>query len=275
MALPARPRVIATIHAWPAQSGLGAKWVTRVAAAAASVVAVSDELATLLVERGWLSRCQVIHNGVETDRFTPDGPTDGWRDRLGVGAQDFLVGQIARFDPVKRHADLLDIASGLAKKHPRIIFVLVGQGLLLDRIRREAEGLENLRFIPHVTDMPPLLRSLDAVMLCSAHEGMPLALLEGMACGLPVIATDVGGIGFLVRGAASAGPAGLLALPGDLRGLARAVIVLATDTALRSRLAHAARRRSLDFQFEGEWAAYERLYTMASPFTPGAANHGI
>lgn len=254
LALPRRVRVVASFHAWPTQGGRGARSLTRAAGAMASVAAVSSDLAELLTRAGWVGKCAVIPNGVETDRYTRSGPTDGWRDRLGVGEESFLVGHVARFDPVKRHVDLLDAAKCLSKMQPRIVFVLVGQGPLLTEIRSRAAGLENVRFVPHVTDMPPLLRSLDAMALCSDHEGTPLALLEGMACGLPVIATAVGGVPNLLH------DAGLLVPPRDPRELARALVALATDAALRTRLADAARRRSLDFPFEAEWAAYARLY---------------
>ncbi|MBN9564083.1 MAG: glycosyltransferase family 4 protein [Alphaproteobacteria bacterium] len=254
LALPRRVRVIASFHAWPSQGGRGARWLTRAAGMVASAAAVSDDLAGLLTRAGWLGKCGVIRNGVDIDHYTPAGPTDGWRDRLGVGGRDFLVGHIARFDPIKRHADLLEAAARLAEEGSPIVFVLVGQGPLLDEMRSRAAGLGNIRFVAQVTDMPPLLRSLDAMVLCSAHEATPLALLEGMACGVPVVATAVGGVPDLLGGA------GLLVPPRDPHELARALATLAADPALRARLAKAARRRSLDFPFEAEWAAYARLY---------------
>ena len=260
LALPRRIRVVATFHAWPSQGGRAARWLTRAAGAAANPAAVSDDLAKLLVDASWLWTCDVICNGVETDRYIPDGPTDGWRDRLGAGEQDFLVGQVARFDPVKRHVDLLEAAERLSTEQPRIVFVLIGQGSLLDEMHGRAAALGNVRFVPYVTDMPPLLRSLDAIVLCSAHEGTPLALLEGMACGVPVVATAVGGVPHLLGGDSGASAAGLLVPPREPRELARALTTLATDAALRTRLADAARRRSLDFRAEDEWAAYARLY---------------
>jgi L-malate glycosyltransferase len=263
LAFPRRIRVVATFHAWPSHGGRAARWLTRAAGVAANVAAVSDDLARLLVEAGWLRHCDVIRNGVETDRYSPAGPTGGWRDRLGVGARDFLVGHIARFDPVKRHVDLLDAAERLGTEQPRMVFVLVGQGSLLDEMRGRAAALGNVRFVPRVTDMPPLLRDLDAIVLCSAHEGTPLALLEGMACGVPVVATAVGGVPHLLCGDPRAPPAGLLVPPREPRELARALTTLATDAVLRTRLADAARRRSLDFRAEDEWAAYARLYAGA------------
>jgi glycosyltransferase involved in cell wall biosynthesis len=254
LALPRRVRVVASFHAWPTQGGRGARALTRAGSAIASVAAVSDDLAGLLTRAGWVGKCAVIPNGVETDRYTPSGATDRWRDRLGLDESDFLVGHVARFDPVKRHVDLLAAAECLSKAQPRIVFVLVGRGPLLNELRSRAAGLGNIRFVEQVSDMPPLLRSLDAMMLCSAHEGTPLALLEGMACGVPVVATAVGGVPYLLR------DAGLLVPPRNSGELARALTLLATDPALRTRLAEAARRRSLDFSFEAEWAAYARLY---------------
>lgn len=253
-------RVVATFHTWPSHGSSRARILTRIAGMNAATVAVSDELTRRLVGTGWLTRCGTVWNGVELDRFTPDGPTGDWRERLGVGADSILVGHVARFDPIKRHDDLLQAARLLQDALPRVVFVLVGQGEALDAVRRRAAGLRTVRFVPQISDMPSFLRNLDAMVLCSAHEAAPLVLLEAMACGVPVVATAVGGIPHML---AQDGPhpAGLLVPPLDPHRLAEALQALACDPELRRRIGSRGIQRASGFAFQREWADYQALYS--------------
>jgi len=259
-ATPNNPRVVATFHAWPTYGRRITRWLTRWAGLFAKATAVSDDLARRLVDAKWLFRCGVVWNGVDTDFYTPVGPTDGWRDRLHVSRGDFLIGHVGRFDPVKRHVDLLEVAARLHCVRPDVVFVLVGQGPLLEAMQNHAAHLPNIRFVRQVTDMPPLLRSLDGLVLCSAHEAAPLSLLEGMACGLPVVATAVGGIPHILRGDLGGEEAGLLVHPGDPDSLLKAILSVVVCSATRQRLSTAARRRALDFRLDTQWMAFKQLY---------------
>jgi glycosyltransferase involved in cell wall biosynthesis len=263
LALPRRPRLVGTFHTWPSHATGRARLLCRVASQGAAVAAVSDELGARLREAGWTGRCETIWNGVDTRAFTPQGGTDGWRGRLGIGADAFVVGHVARFDAIKRHEDMLAAAQLLADRRPGVVVVLVGRGPLLAAMRGRAAGLVNLRFVESVIDMPPLLRSLDAIALCSSHEAAPLCLLEGMACGLPVVATAVGGVPHLV-GTAADQAAGLLVPPHAPQALAAAMARLHDDHVLRARLAGAARARAEGFSFEEEWRQYQARYGNAA-----------
>ncbi|MGH7057045.1 MAG: glycosyltransferase, partial [Acetobacteraceae bacterium] len=238
-AFPAHPRIVATFHAWPAWGGRAARWLTRAAGLSATVSAVSDDLAGRLIRSGWLFRCGVIWNGIDTDLFAPAGPNGDWREKLDLVGGDFLVGHVGRFDPVKRHRDLLEAAARVQRVRPDITFVLIGQGELLEAVRGQGAELPNLRFVRNASDMPSLLRSLDALVLCSEDEACPLALLEGMASGLPIAATAVGGVPCILRGGATGTECGLLVPPRDPESLARAILQLAGDAGLRRNLAEA------------------------------------
>jgi glycosyltransferase involved in cell wall biosynthesis len=253
-----RPRVVATFHTWPSHASPWARRLTRAAARGAATAAVSAELAERLCRTGRLSGCETIWNGVDRSEFFPAPPSEKWRRELGLRDDAVLVGHVARFDPVKRHVDLLAAAARLMREAPRVVFVLVGQGPLVAEVRRGAAGLENLRFLPQVTEMAPLLRSMDVLLLCSAHEAAPLVLLEAMACGVPIIATEVGGMPHMV----GSGPdsCGLLVPPFEPASLARAIAHLAARPEERARLGAAALRRAAAFSFEAEWQAYRALY---------------
>lgn len=259
-------RIVATYHSWPSHPTRGARLAARAAATQARVVAVSDELATRLRNTGWLRACGTVWNGVDLLHFTPSGPDGGWRETLGVAPSGVLVGHVARFDPIKRHEDVVQAARVLAVMAPEVTIAFVGRGSTRQGIERQAAGLPNVRFISHVTDMAPLLRSLDMLLLCSAHEAAPLSLLEAMACGVPVVATSVGGIPHMV-GSPGPAQAGVLTPPLDPARLAEAIASLARNPAERARLAAGARHRAGLFSFDAEWSAYQALYAGAS--SPG------
>ena len=259
-----RPRVVGTFHSWPAQGSGRARLLNRLVAPLAPVAAVSQELADRLVQTGWLRRCGVIRNGIALPPPPLPDERQAWRRRLGVAGDAVLAGHVGRMDPVKRHQDLLAAAEALRDARPDLVFVLVGQGALLAEVQARAAQLGNVRVVPQVTDIPGLLGALDLFVLCSAHEGTPLALLEAMAAGLPPVATRVGGIPEML----GPDPAGLLVPPGNPAALAREIGRLAGDAGLRAALGAAARRRAADFSFEAEWAAYASLY--AGTAGPGA-----
>ncbi|WP_207537887.1 glycosyltransferase [Sabulicella rubraurantiaca] len=256
------PRTVATFHTWPTHATARARCLNRLASHIAEVAAVSDELSERLRRAGWLGPCSTIWNGVDQSEFFPAPPPQAWRGKLGIPDDAVLVGHVARFDPIKRHADLLEAATMLARTALQVVFLLVGQGHLAEQVRRDAAGLENIRFLPQATDMATLMRGLDLITLCSAHEAAPLVLLEGMACGVPVVATHVGGIPYMVGTGDDAG--GLLVPPFDPSSLAGAIRHLAAHPEERARLGAAALRRAAAFSFDAEWSAYNRLYRGAA-----------
>ncbi len=116
--------------------------------------------------------------------------------------------------------------------------------------------------LSNVKDVASFLRSLDIFVLCSEHEGTPQALLEAMACALPIVATRVGGIPHVLD-ADGLAPAGRLVPPLRPDRLAREIGRLARDRELRSRLGQLARSGSEAFSFDREWAQYAGHYAVA------------
>lgn len=178
-------------------------------------------------------RLHLLPNVVDTDRFTP-GPVFS-RPVLTILTAGRLVDQ-KRMDRVLRILARIRSASGR-----RVRGLLVGDGPLRAALEREAEGLglgpDAVEFRGTVAEMLPVYREADLFLLASAHEGTPNVLLEAMACGLPVVATAVGGVPDLVRD----GETGCLADPADEEGLAAAVAALAADPARRAEIAGRAR----------------------------------
>jgi glycosyltransferase involved in cell wall biosynthesis len=256
------PRLLSTFHTWPGRGSRLACGLTRWAAGrAATVAAVSDELTTRLGRERGLNRCATVWNGIDLDAFRP-GEDDGrWHDRLGIAPGTPLVVHVGRFDPVKRHADVLTSALIVHAVQPAAVFVLAGDGPMFAEIAAQARAMPWVHLVGNVTDIAPLLRAARIFVLPSTHE--PLALLEAMASGLACIGSAVGGMPTMLTG--DDGRAnGVLVAPGNTAALAAAIIRLLGDPALRNEMGRRARARAADFSFAREWETYRSLYAGVS-----------
>jgi glycosyltransferase involved in cell wall biosynthesis len=174
----------------------------------------------------------VIPSGVDTDRFRPAAGTD-LKSRLGVPEDRHIVGIVTRMR-VRKGVEEFIRALGLVRaRHPDAHGVMVGEVTLdepLQNLVRELGLQEHLSLLGRRSDMPQVLSAFDVFVLSSHDEGMSNAILEAMAMERPVVATDVGGTGEVVRH----GHSGLLIPPKDPEALAAAVSeVLATPVRAR------------------------------------------
>jgi glycosyltransferase involved in cell wall biosynthesis len=208
------------------------------------------------------SRLGLIYNGIEIESFSSASPKDGARAQLGLGGATLVMVVVANLIPYKGHADLLAalvIARSDLPDDWRLLIVGRDDGIgpqLRDQARRLALD-DNVRFLGQRTDIAALLRASDIGILCSHQEGFSIAVLEGMATGLPTIVTDVGGNAEAVID----GTSGLVVPPKDPASLAQAIRRLARDPDLRARLGRAARQRvQQEFSIEDCVRRHERLY---------------
>lgn len=173
------------------------RWQTR-------VVAVSAEVAGSIGERiGGQVPVRVVRNGIDVDAKTP-GETDRVRCRslLGIPDEVPVVGAVGVFRVQKRFDRWIEVAVAVRKRNPLVRFVLVGDGPLREELERQAceSGLGDALIFPGLQeDVTPYLAAMDLFLITSRHEGLPLALLEAMAAGVPVVSTAVGGIPEVVR----------------------------------------------------------------------------
>lgn len=139
----------------------------------------------------------VIYNGVETDRFAIGGGAPDVRREFGVPDGARVIVHVARFDPEKNHRALLAIARALIAGRRDVVFLLVGDGALRQQIRDdvEASGLAPwFRFAGARDDVARILAAADAFVFPSLWEGLPGAVLEALAAGLPVVASPLPGV---------------------------------------------------------------------------------
>jgi glycosyltransferase involved in cell wall biosynthesis len=147
------------------------------------------------------SKVKVIYNGVDLARFRPiAGKREEMRKKLGIPQNAIVVLTVRRLVYKNGVDTLIDTANIAVKKNPRIVFLVVGKGPDMESVKLQATqlGIEtNFRLAGFVSDqdLPSYYNVADLFVLPSkSGEGLPLVALEAMACGLPVIATNVGGI---------------------------------------------------------------------------------
>jgi sugar transferase (PEP-CTERM/EpsH1 system associated) len=219
-------------------------------------VTVSRQLADWLEQTDGVSPSRITHicNGVDTERFSPVPTTSG----------QFVIGTVARLQAVKDQQTLLRAVAILLGSHPQLRDTLrlrlVGDGperRALEALAAEL-GIADVAAMPGFSDdVPAVLRSFDVFVLPSLNEGISNTILEAMACGLPVIATDVGGNPELVQD----GVTGSLIPVGDPATLSARLEHYATDrTLLHSHGAAARHRVEQYFSIPTMLAKYAELY---------------
>lgn len=207
-----------------------------------SLITVCQEAFTQALAMGVpLDRLALIPNGVDTEVFRP-GSGSVFRAQLGVPEGVPLVGYVGRLSHEKGPDVFLQVAEAVCRRHPGAHGVLVGEGNMAGHL---AETIERLRLAGRVhlagpcEAMDVVYPALDLLTVTSRSEGMPLAVLEAMACGVPVVAFAVGGLPEVVE----FGTTGLLKSPGDWGGLVDQIVDLLGQAERRAAFGRAARRR--------------------------------
>ena len=226
------------------------------------ITAVSQYLRDETVRAFGCASCEieVIHNFIDPaeydrKRWPPDL-------RSSVPPDHRLLMHVSNFRAVKRVRDIVRIFAKVRKTVPSTL-VMVGDGPDRSDAEEEARHLgvdRDVRFLGRIEHVAPLLASADLVLLPSETESFGLSALEGLASGVPVIATNVGGLPEVVRN----GETGVLAAVGDVDGMAEAAVALLTDQkkwdAFSTAAAADARER---FSLGRILAQYESLYARA------------
>jgi glycosyltransferase involved in cell wall biosynthesis len=190
-----------------------------------------------------------IPNGIDTDRFWRPENRSPWRRRNGFSDEDLLVVSVGRLERQKNPRMLVNAIESI----PNAKLLMVGQGSL----RANLEGRDRVHLLGVRDDVPDILAAADIFALTSDWEGLPLAIIEAMAAGLPVVATSVGCVPEVVQH----GRTGLLIPRGDQVALVAALGELAGNHLLRREVGSAARIRSLSFSVDAMVLAYEELFS--------------
>jgi len=226
------------------------------------VVGVGEAVRQALINNEGIpgQRVGVLYNGIDVDAFASAGDRAAARRDLGAGPGEFLLLQVARLDYLKDHATAVRTLARVVTQAPNARLVLVGDGPERPAIEAQVRKLnlaDKVRLLGTRADVARLLHGADAFLLTSTSEGIPLTVIEAMAVGLPVVATDVGGL----REVVTDGETGFLAPAKDDAALAEHLLRLAADADLRRRLGGAGRSRAKRCFDEPRMADdYGRLY---------------
>jgi glycosyltransferase involved in cell wall biosynthesis len=216
------------------------------------VVGVGEAVRRALIDNEGIpaSRVKVIYNGVDLAPYRDPlqdraSIRQRVREEFGIPESAILLAQVARLDDLKDHATALRAMARIVAAVPQAMLLIVGDGPERTKIERLVGDLglgHCVRLVGTRGDVPDILLAADLFLLSSKSEGIPLTVIEAMAAGLPVVSTDVGGVGEIVV----AGETGLLVPAGDDAALAAAAIELLPDAARRARLGEQGYRRAMD-----------------------------
>jgi glycosyltransferase involved in cell wall biosynthesis len=204
---------------------------------------------------------------VDLGRFARDdgGPAKA-RALLGMPGSGPTVGAVGRLVEQKGHRFLLRAMAVVLRAHPAGQLVIIGEGPLQARLEAEASLLgiaDSVRFLGARPDVERLLPALDVLVSASLWEGLSIVILEALAAGVPVVATDVSGSREALTD--GLGTCGLIVRPGDAEGLARAVLALLDDGDLRESLRVAGLARVRQFDIAIASRQYAALYRQMAP----------
>jgi glycosyltransferase involved in cell wall biosynthesis len=240
----ARPRIVVTEHnVWSSHAPLTRLADRLTAGREETHLAVSAAVRDSLPAR-IRARTRVIRYGVDTAAIRAEREHRAEQRRLlGITEDEIVIGTVANLRATKGYPDLLAAARAVVERVPKARFLAVGRGPLEARLRAQHETLglgDRFTFLGYRSDAVRVMAACDLFCLASRHEGLPVALMEALALGLPVVATDVGGVAEVVTD----GDDAVLVPPGRPDRLADALSALALDPARRERMAAAALARS-------------------------------
>jgi glycosyltransferase involved in cell wall biosynthesis len=239
-----------------------AQWLQKLAFRRGVVpVACSKEVASSLDRRYGLKQVQVIANCIPVETYRiGSSAREEWRKAEGFSEHSILLTCVALFRQQKNHRLLLEAFASGPAQNPRVHLVLAGSGPTKLETRKQADALQisdRVHFLGLRDDIAKLLGASDVFVLASEYEGNPLAVMEAMACGIPVVSTGVGGVPELVRN----GREGIIVPPGDRDALANALIFMIDhENERRAMGAKALERATKQFDVSIMVRAYENLY---------------
>lgn len=257
---------LATAHGWTGQSRRETLVYypldKRLLGRFPKVIAVSSDIKSEIVRHGGADRrVEVILNGIDPTQFRRDpARRNSVRGELGLAPELLVIAAVGRTERQKRFDLLLESFSRLGADRPAWRLAIVGDGSLTTELARLAHRLglrDRCVFLGHRNDIATLHHAFDLFVQSSEYEGTPNAVLEAMAMETPIVATDAGGTGELLR----SGIDGLLIPVNDATALDRA-IVAAVENPLETRTRVAAARRRVEntLSFESRTRKLEAVY---------------
>jgi len=259
-----RPAIVYTEHSLWNKAAIITRILNRATVGLDQSLVVVSQAALEALPEALRDRARIVVHGVDLSQATAlaaqrDQIRRDVRLDLDVADDEVLVLAVANLRPEKGYDVLLDSARMVADRNLPIRFAAVGGGALEDELRQRHRQLglgERFRFLGERTDVLRLLTGSDVFALASHQEGLPVSLMEATSVGIAIVATSVGGVPQAVADDEN----GLIVPPGDPEAFTDALERLATDPALRHRLAEEAKLRSTMFDVGAASAEVESIY---------------
>jgi glycosyltransferase involved in cell wall biosynthesis len=225
----AQPYIVSTVHSSRIRPAEDREEIRRLTPSMDRLIAVSKAIVQKIEdERGAGLPVSLIYNGVDLERYDKQEPCCTLKDEYGMEAGAQIVGVVARLEPEKGHATLLDAWPMVLRSCPDAYLLVVGEGTRCDALMRQAADLRighRVIFTGRRDDVPAVTAALDVAVLPSYREAQGLSVLEAMALSRPVVASQVGGIPEMIED----GVTGLLVPPRDPEALAAAIVRVLRD----------------------------------------------
>lgn len=225
------------------------------------IITVSDKIGQLLENMKVHPRKMITIRNVPNINVERSSKTEvSFREEISLPPDSKIIGFVGRLEPIKGCCQFIKAAFQVARKNSNCSFVIIGEGsertLLEGSVNARSLG-NRIHFIGFREDVQDIFRALDLFVLPSLNEGIPLALLEAMYHGTPVIATSVGGVPEIIQD----GVNGILVPPNDSNALAAAIIESLRDPDMTTRRVVEA-KRTINREFNvGRWTRkIERVY---------------
>lgn len=227
------------------------------------IIAVSQDIKNLLQEAVKLSpqKVELIYNGIDTNKFENRGNLEKIREELKLSEDELILGNVGNLREVKDHHTLILAFNKISSLFPQAKLLIIGEGELKPSLLKLCSELgleERVLFLGHREDVPSILNLMDIFVLSSRLEGCSISILEAMASGKPVIATEVGGNPELIL----KGKSGFLVPSAEPEKLAEKMVLLLKDENLRREMGEEGKNRVKEkFSLERMAKNYEELYS--------------
>lgn len=225
------------------------------------ILSVSHAVKEIMIREAFFARnrISVLHSGIDVSRFK-NRQRGKVRRELCLPDPVTVIGVVARLSEEKGIGYLLEAMPHVLERYPNLYLLIAGDGPIKDKLKNLSVhmGLEqNVIFLGYRNDIPEFMTDLDLLVMPSLAEGFPLSLLEGMAVGLPIVATRVGGIPEIITD----GREGILVSPSDPLALSNSIIHILEDEPFRKEMIEKDREKvNILFSLEKMLTEMSKIY---------------
>jgi exopolysaccharide biosynthesis polyprenyl glycosylphosphotransferase len=262
------PVILHHVHGWGLHDGMST-WMRKLYLTLEQICAkFTDRIITVSepdIQKGLnqgigtKDKFTLINNGIDLQKFRQEVDDKQVRLKLGLDPESKLVGMVGRLDEQKNPLDLIKAAAIVTKSYPKVQFLIIGDGSLrpdCEQLITELNLKDKFFLLGFRNDVPRILPIVTITAMSSLWEGLPLAFLEAMSAGKPIVANDIDGASDVVIN----GETGFLVPPRQPQAMAERILTLLKDETLCNEMGQTAQQRSDYFSLPRMLGTVESLY---------------